>query len=195
MNILLLGSSRPDLVDFLESGGDQVKTAEEKILSDSALLKEIEFIISYGYRHLLKKEVLDKFPHKAINIHISLLPWNRGADPNLWSFLENTPKGVTIHYLNPGIDTGDILVQEEVNLTIEETLRTSYEKLSNVAQNLLKESWLDIRDGKIKPLVQPSGGSYHRLRDKKKYEHLLTHGWNTSVGNLIGKAIQTLTYE
>lgn len=190
MKVFLLGSSRKELIYFLESCGDRVENAEEKIPEDSDLFQKVDFIISYGYRYILKKEVLERFPEKAINIHISLLPWNRGADPNLWSFLENTPKGVTIHYLDSGIDTGDILVQEEVRFTSQETLRTSYEKLSNVAENLLKQSWLDIRDGKIKPRVQPSGGSYHRLRDRKPYEHLLTHGWDTPVHNLIGKATE-----
>lgn len=195
MNVLLLGPNRPDLVDFLQRCNDRVKNTQEKLLIDSDFLQGIEFIISYGYRHILKKELLDKFPEKAINVHISLLPWNKGADPNLWSFLENTPKGVTIHYLDPGIDTGDILVQEEVSFTPEETLRTSYEKLSNIAENLLKKYWPDIREAKIQPSVQPSGGSYHHLRDRKPYEHLLTQGWDTPVRNLIGKATEEKTYE
>ena len=97
-------------------------------------------------------------------------------------------KSTTIHYLDSGIDTGKILVQQEVNFSSEETLRTSYEKLSIIAESLLKESWVDIRDGKIQPRVQPSGGSYHRLRDRKPYEHLLTQGWDTPVRDLIGKA-------
>ena len=188
MNVLLLSPNRPDLVHFLQSCNDRVTNIEEKLLLDSDFIQDIEFIISYGYRHILKKELLDKFSAKAINVHISLLPWNRGADPNLWSFLEDTPKGVTIHYLDSGIDTGKILVQQEVNFSSEETLRTSYEKLSIIAESLLKESWVDIRDGKIQPRVQPSGGSYHRLRDRKPYEHLLTQGWDTPVRDLIGKA-------
>jgi methionyl-tRNA formyltransferase len=195
MKVLLLGPNRPELVDFLETYGEQVKYTEEKIPVDSDLFQKVEFIISYGYRHILKKEVLKRFSKKAINIHISLLPWNKGLDPNLWSFLENTPKGVTIHYLDPGIDSGDILVQEEVSFTPEETLRTSYEKLSNIAENLLKKYWPDIREAKIQPSVQPSGGSYHRLRDRKPYEHLLIQGWDTPVRNLIGKATEEKTYE
>jgi methionyl-tRNA formyltransferase len=188
MNVLLLSPYRPDLVHFLQSCNDKVTNIEEKLLLDSDFIQDIEFIISYGYRHILKKELLDKFSAKAINVHISLLPWNRGADPNLWSFLEDTPKGVTIHYLDSGIDTGKILVQQEVNFSSEETLRTSYEKLSIIAESLLKESWVDIREGKIQPRVQPPGGSYHRLRDRKPYEHLLTQGWDTPVRDLIGKA-------
>lgn len=192
MKVLLLGPRRTNLISFLESCGEEVKTTEEKLIPNSLLLQQVEFIISYGYRHILKKEVLDKFQQKAINVHISLLPWNRGADPNLWSFLENTPKGVTIHYLDSGIDTGDILIQEEIYFTPEETLKTTYETLANIAENLLKKNWLDIRNGKIQPRHQTSGGSYHRLCDKKPYEHLLAHGWDTPVRDLIGKATQQI---
>ena len=137
MNILLLGPYRKDIIDFLSSFGDKVTTTEAPLTDDSEYLCKTDFIISYGYRHILKKEILDRFPNKAINFHISLLPWNRGADPNLWSFIENTPKGVTIHYLDYGIDTGDILAQQEVNYVSEDTLRISYERLSKTIEERL----------------------------------------------------------
>ena len=118
------------------------------------------------------------------------MPWNRGADPNLWSFLEDTPKGVTVHYLDSGIDTGDILVQKSIEFfSSEETLKTSYEKLSQAACILFKESWLDIREGKLLSIPQPQGGSYHRLQDRLAYEYLLTQGWDTPVHQLKGKAL------
>ena len=123
MNILLLGPYCKDLIDSLSSFGDKVTRIEAPLITDSECLDNSDFIISYGYRHILKKDILDKFPNMAINLHISLLPWNRGADPNLWSFLEDSPKGVTIHYLDYGIDTGDILAQQKVDYIPEDTLR------------------------------------------------------------------------
>ncbi|NEO82898.1 MAG: formyl transferase [Spirulina sp. SIO3F2] len=188
MNVLLLGPERPELMVFFKTCGDHVISTEDKLHSTSPLIQEVDFLVSYGYRHILKPAILDQFPKYAINLHISLLPWNRGADPNLWSFLEDTPKGVTIHTLDRGIDTGDILVQQEVMLSANETLKTSYEKLSLAAQGLLQRSWLDIRAHQIPPQPQAAGGSYHCLRDRQQYEHLLTHGWDTPVHNLIGKA-------
>ncbi|OYD97819.1 formyl transferase [Nostoc sp. 'Peltigera membranacea cyanobiont' 210A] len=190
MTILLLGSYRPELIEIIASFGDQVINIENNIKYNYNTLENIEFIVSYGYRYILNQDVLDKFPNKAINIHISLLPWNRGADPNLWSFLENTPKGVTIHHMDCGVDTGEILVQEKVNFSTDETLRTSYEKLSIVAQELFRRYWLDIREGRIKSHPQPNWGSYHLLRDRVQYEYLLTKGWDTPVCELIGKALK-----
>lgn len=188
MNILLLGPYRKNLVDFLSFLGDEVVTREVPLDSDSKCLCNIDFIISYGYQHILKEDVLDKFSNKAINLHISLLPWNRGADPNLWSFLEDTPKGVTIHYLDYGIDTGDILAQQEVNYVPEDTLRTSYERLSKTIEELFRRVWPNIRSGKQKSIPQLKGGSYHRLNDRVAFEYLFTKGWDTPVADLIGKA-------
>ncbi|MBD2464230.1 formyl transferase [Oscillatoria sp. FACHB-1407] len=190
MQVLFLGPPHLELQHFLESCDDSVTTTEEKITSGSEWLSDIDFIVSYRYRHILKQDVLSQFLNRVINIHISLLPWNRGADPNLWSFLEDTPKGVTIHYIDSGIDTGKILVQEVVSFTEHHTLRTSYEKLTQVAEALFKANWLAIRDGKIQPFSQVGEGSYHRTRDRAPYEHLLTQGWDTPVRNLIGKALK-----
>lgn len=192
MKVLLLGPERSEIIQFLRKVGDEVQVTEEKLSVDSPFIKEADFLISYGYRHILKPEILNCFPNRAINIHISFLPWNRGADPNLRSFLENTPKGVTIHYLDEGIDTGDILVQTQTEFT-RDTLRTSYDKLNALAIGLFKQSWLDIRNGSIQAKPQPSGGSLHRLRDRERYQHLLTNGWDTPVINLIGKALTTTT--
>ena len=188
MNILLLGPYRKNLIDFLSSFGDEVATREAPLTINSKCLCKIDFIISYGYRHILKKDILDKFLNKAINFHISLLPWNRGADPNLWSFLENTPKGVTIHYLDYGVDTGDILAQREVKYVPEDTLRTSYERLSKTMEELFKKVWPNIRSGKQKAIPQLAGGSYHCLSDRARFECLLTKGWDMPVADLIGKA-------
>jgi len=188
VNILMLGPYRKNLIYFLSSFGDKVTTTAVPLTGDSKCLFNSNFIISYGYRHILKKDILDRFPNKAINFHISLLPWNRGADPNLWSFLEDTPKGVTIHYLDYGIDTGDILAQQEVDYMPEDTLRTSYERLSKTIEELFKKVWPNIRSGKQKSILQTKGGSYHRLGDRAAFEYLLVKDWDTPVADLIGKA-------
>ena len=52
---------------------------------------------------------------KIINLHIGYLPYNRGAHPNFWSFMDNTPTGVTIHEIDKNIDTGKIIYQKIVD--------------------------------------------------------------------------------
>ncbi|MGR6836674.1 formyltransferase family protein [Syntrophomonas erecta] len=189
MKILYLGPNKKHINRFFVSQGDEV-TQTEQALSTFEKLDEYDFIISYGYRHIINKEVVTKFYRRAINLHISYLPWNRGADPNLWSFLEDTPKGVTIHYIDEGLDTGDIIIQKTVKYCLEDTLRTSYEKLIIEIENLLMEKWLDIKNGNIMPIPQPKRGTLHKTIDRKKWEHLLTKGWDTPVTDIIGKALE-----
>nr|6CI2_A Chain A, formyltransferase PseJ [Anoxybacillus ayderensis G10] len=186
--ILLLGPERKWLRDFLESFEDEVTQYQDKLDKKSAILNNVDFIISYGYRYIIHPDIVERFKQRAINLHISYLPWNKGADPNLWSFLEDSPKGVTIHYIDSGLDTGEIIVQREVTYYENDTLRTTYERLTQTIEKLFMEYWPLIRLGKIRGIPQPKGGSYHKLKDKEKYLYLLTDGWDTPVQKLIGKA-------
>lgn len=190
MNILFLGPDCPTLINFLSSYGDQVISIEENLFKkDAPLLDGKHFIISYKYRYILKKDIVKKFQKRAINLHISFLPWNRGADPNLWSFLENTSKGVTIHYIDEGVDSGDILAQQEIKVLPTDTLRTTYDRLCNTIEDLFKQTWPSIRMAKQKYIPQVDIGSSHRLKDRKAFEHLLYKGWDTPVCDLVGKGL------
>lgn len=189
MNILLLGPYRKRLIEFFKNSGDEVYNTNELISTKSNCVQSADFLVSYGYRYIISKSVLDLFQNNAINLHISLLPWNRGADPNLWSFLEDTPKGVTIHLIDEGIDTGDILLQKEVNFNNDETLRTSYEILSREIENLLITNWMKIKAHKIMAVPQIGTGSFHKIKDREKYEILLKYGWDTPVSILKRQAL------
>ena len=100
MNVLLLGEKSNLIYDKIISLEHNAYIICDKITIDIA--EQYDFIISFGYRHIIKEDIIDKFINKIINLHISYLPYNKGADPNLWSYLENTPKGVTIHYIDKG---------------------------------------------------------------------------------------------
>lgn len=187
MKILLLGPERKYFVEILEQFGDTVISTSEKLFPDSDVLHEVDMLISYGCRHILKPEILNLFPNKAINLHISYLPWNRGADPNLWSFLDDTKKGVSIHLIDPGVDTGDILAQREITWYQNDTLKTTYDRLSIEIVSLFRQVWADIRAGRLKGTPQPVGGSFHKVADRQKYLHLLVNGWDTSVADILRK--------
>ena len=153
MKILLLGEKNNLLIDKLLSLGHSADIICDKITIETA--KKYDFLISFGYRYILKKDVIDFFPDKIINLHISLLPYNRGADPNLWSYLEDTPKGVTIHYIDESIDTGNIILQKEVQDDIQnDTLKTSYDRLINEIVMLFNNNAENILNGSI--------SSYHQ---------------------------------
>jgi methionyl-tRNA formyltransferase len=188
MRILYLGPLHKEMAGFIATGGDEVVQTEESVQPGDAQLGAADFIVSYGYRHLLRREIVAQFAKRAVNLHISLLPWNRGADPNLWSFLEDTPKGVTIHYIDSGIDTGDVVAQRAVEHLSMDTLRTSYLRLEREIERLFRECWPRLREGKVDASRQRPGGSFHRTADRAAVQHLLVQGWDTPVANLIGRA-------
>ncbi len=190
--ILFLGPEDSPLITWLREQGEKVIQTADKLSAQEVSDQGYSFLISYGYRHILRKDILDIFPAKAINLHISYLPWNRGADPNFWSFIEDTPKGVTIHYLDEGVDTGDIIVQKKIEFDSDrETIATSYEKLQAVIQDLFKQNWPNIKSGKYQRKKQVGEGSTHKVKDKESLSHFLTDGWNTRVSVLEEYAAET----
>lgn len=141
-------------------------------------------IISYNYRYYITKDIIDYMNNSIINLHISLLPWNKGAYPNIWSFLDDTPKGVTIHLVNEFIDGGDILVQEEIFIDERiETLKSSYNLLHREIQNLFKIHWGSIKDGKIQPMRQCNKGTIHTVSDFKNICTIIDN-WDISITEL-----------
>ncbi len=198
MKILLLGEKSNLLVNKLLSLGHNADIICDKITIETA--KKYDFLISFGYRYILKKDVIDFFPDKIVNLHISLLPYNRGADPNLWSYLEDTPKGVTIHYIDESVDTGNIILQKEVQDDIQnDTLKTSYDRLISEIVMLFNNNAENILNGSISSYPQTINnvnaigggetGSLHRIKDKNKYLHLIElKMWDTPVKELKGAA-------
>lgn len=182
MRILYLGYQDSIIYSFLQSKGEVILKQDR--IESSNFVSDFDWIVSYGYSHIIKEDIIKQSKNPIINLHISYLPYNRGADPNFWSWLEQTKKGVTIHYVNPGIDTGDILVQKEVIFNDNETLASSYSKLKNEIEKLFIENFDNIIKGIILPQKQEDKGTFHLKKDLDRYKHLLTQGWDTPVKNL-----------
>ncbi len=119
-------------------------------------------IISFGYRKKIPADIVKST--RCINLHISYLPYNKGADPNFWSFWDETPKGVSIHLMNDEIDGGNILVQEEVS--VGGTLRESYAQLESAITTLFHKHKAEILDKGNQGVPQIKGGSFHYKADK-----------------------------
>lgn len=144
-------------------------------------------IVSYNYTYIIPEDIIDFMDGNLVNLHISYLPWNRGAYPNLWSFLENTPKGVTIHRLEKGLDTGAVITQKEMffDETVE-TLASSHRKLNEEIVKLFRKHWAEIYGRTYQAIPQKGKGSYHSLKDMKdllrsrKIENI---DWNMTIAD------------
>ena len=134
------------------------------IRPDPVVARPGEWLVTMGYRRLLSPEIVDSYEGRTVNLHISYLPHNRGADPNFWSWVDNTPKGVTLHQLDHGMDTGPIWFQKIVGLEAKESLRQSYGQLIFSVIDLFREKWPVISKG-AKPTPQKGGGPARKRKD------------------------------
>lgn len=170
-----------DLYRWLKEQEPLVYKLTNKLTVEMAEQLAPSFVVSFNYRHLISEEVLDLLPGRVINLHTSLLPYNRGSAPNFFSFLEDTPKGVTIHFVDSGLDTGDILCQKELCFDEgEESFATTYDKLLGEIKRLFQENWQAIRAGELKPVRQQGEGTCHRMRELEaiREEHPFVWGDN-----------------
>ena len=118
-------------------------------------------------------------------MHISYLPYNRGAYPNFWSFIKETPKGVSIHEINEGIDKGGIIARKKVNFKLDNNLTFSntYQKLIIEVQNLFKRNFKKIINNEYKLIKPKSEGSYHKKKDLPKN----LKNWNIVIKKYLKK--------
>ncbi len=149
----------PDRV--FEAGGLRTRDTREAIRALGA-----EVAVSAFFGHILRPRFLDLFPQGVVNLHPSLLPYNRGAYPNVWSLVDGTPSGVTLHYVDAGVDTGDIIRQRVVPATLTDTGGSLYRKLEQACVELFQEAWPLLREGQVAGVPQdPSSGTVHRAAD------------------------------
>lgn len=182
MRILLLGPTPEKLLPCMNSNGDQILTNNEKLNEQFIITNQIELIISYNYRFMITTEVLGSVGFLALNLHTSLLPYNRGAHPILWSILERTPLGVTIHQVDAGLDTGPILLQKQLTLASnEKSLRQVYNEVNDELVKLFCINWQDIRAGKFQVQPQVGLGTRHRSAQAKDFLATLENSWDTSI--------------
>jgi len=154
------------LYDWLVEKGDDVILYHDPITVEVIESLKPDMVISYNYQHIVKEDVIKQVEDRIINLHTSYLPWNKGSSPNIWSFIEDTPKGVTIHKLEKGLDTGKIIVQKELFFEENtETLSSTYAKLNEEIVQLLMDNWEKIVSGDYTLKDQEGKGSFHRTSD------------------------------
>ena len=170
------------LYDALVEKGEDIILYSEKI--DLDYIKKVNpyFIISYSYRYIISEDIIVYMENRIVNLHISVLPWNRGANPNFWSFIDNTPKGVTIHLLEKELDKGRILLQKEIIFDeTKETFSSTYDKLNAEIIDLFLKNWTEIKSSRIEPKKQKGIGSYHSVKDFDEFLDGEKLDWNIII--------------
>jgi folate-dependent phosphoribosylglycinamide formyltransferase PurN len=186
--ILFLGYSSKEtkiINKIKEYKNYQVFSTKKKIsLKD---INNINLIISFGYRHKINQDILKK-NRNIINLHISYLPYNRGAHPNFWSFADNTPSGVSIHKINEGIDTGNIIYQKIIDFELNKnklslTFTKTHSALISEIENLFIINCKNIINNEYEEFKQVGSGTFHSSNELPS----ILKSWNQNIFKTITK--------
>ena len=181
--ILFLGYKKNDtkLISFFRKKKFIVIENGQKILS-SKNLSIYDLIISYGYKRIIKKKILKQLKRPPINLHISYLPYNKGSDPNYWSFKEKTPSGITIHEIDSGVDTGNIIYRKKIEFKNKknQTLKSTYWTLRREIERLFLKKYKEIANNTYKSFKVKTIGTYHKKTDLK----INKRNWNIKISEI-----------
>src|SRR5277367_6574012 len=132
---------------------DRIKTNDEFRAQLTALRPDAIIVVGYG--RIIPQWMLDLPPHGNINLHASLLPKYRGAAPIQWVIARGeTVTGVTTMKIDAGLDTGDILQQQEIPIAPNDSAETLAPKLASVGANLMVETLRGVQAGNTHPRQQ-----------------------------------------
>ena len=113
----------------------KVRNNEEFIDEIKNLAPDVICVVAYG--KILPKEILDIPKYGCINVHGSMLPKYRGAAPIQWAVLNGDKEtGITTMYMDEGMDTGDMILKEKIEIGEKETTGEIWDKLAKIGGNL-----------------------------------------------------------
>lgn len=121
------------------------------------LIRELapDLIVVVAYGHILTKDILDIPPFGCVNVHASILPQYRGAAPINWVLINGEKTtGVTTMYMDVGLDTGDMILKEVIEIGDDETAGELHDRLSLLGAEVLQRTMIQIERGEVERIKQ-----------------------------------------
>lgn len=144
----------------------KIRKNEEFLQEVKQIKPDLICVVAYG--KILPQELLNIPRYGCVNVHGSLLPKYRGAAPIQWAVLNGDKKtGITTMFMNAGMDTGDMILKQEVKIGEDETTGELWEKLSKIGAKLLVETVKQIENGTEKREKQPEDGTIAPMLSKE----------------------------
>lgn len=166
MNILLLGPDwrNQGIRTFLEARGCRVTTYTEPLTLAFCRQLSTDWIVSNGYAPIIKEPVIGAYHRRIINLHPAYLPHGRGIYPNLWGLVEGRQTGVSIHFIDAGIDTGEVIARTPISPQEGDTLQSFYDLLLQRTEQLFLDLWPAISTGQCAVTPQETVPVQYRNR-------------------------------
>ena len=165
-----------------------------KVRNNPEFLEEVkklnpDLICVVAYGKILPQELLDIPKYGCVNVHGSLLPEYRGAAPIQWAVLNGDKKtGVTTMFMNAGMDTGDMILKEEVEIGDDETTGELWDRLKIIGANLLIKTVKEIENGTATRTKQPEEGTMAPMLSKE----MAKIDWKNKTANNIKNLVRGL---
>lgn len=127
---------------------------------------DVDYVVGVHFPYIVPPEVLELPRIGVLNLHPAALPWNRGWHTPSWAILDGTPAGATLHFMDAGLDTGDIVRQETIDVSPADTAHTLYGRILDLELDVFRAAWPDLAARRAVRIPQPAGtGSEHRRND------------------------------
>ena len=140
---------------------------------DTILSYEPDLVITIAFGQFIPSKLLDYPKYHCINIHGSILPKYRGGAPIQRAIINGDQStGMTLMYMNPKMDEGDILVSESIDIDIKDTSSTLFDKLEELSKSMIIRYLPDIIDGKIAPIPQDESKATYAYNLSKEDEYI-----------------------
>jgi len=127
---------------------------------------QLDLIILAWWPYIIREKIISIPRLGCLNLHPSYLPFNRGKHYNFWTIVEDVPFGVTIHWTDKGVDTGDIAFQAVIEKSWEDTGETLYYEAQDEIVRLFVNNFTAIQTGNIPRIPQNfMQGSFHTAKE------------------------------
>lgn len=166
MEIIFLGMN-PAGEEVLEWLRQREDVEVLKVITEREGLEKIkdfrpELVISSGFEHIVPKEIIEVPDRGIVNLHPSYLPYNRGAHPYIWPLIEDSPAGVSVHYMDENIDEGPLIARKQVEKKLEDDAKSLRQRLMKEQAQLFKDSWRKILSGEAEEQDLEKGSIHYK---------------------------------
>jgi len=131
-----------------------------------------DYIVSVHFPYIIPPEVLEIPRIGVLNLHPAYLPYNRGWHTPSWAIIEGTPYGATLHWVDEGLDTGDIALRREVPILPSDTAHTLYQRVLAAEAELFREAIPLMMSRALPRIPQTGKATTHRKEDLASIQHL-----------------------
>lgn len=132
---------------------------------DASLVADCDYLISVHFPHIIPQAVIDLPRIGALNLHPAYLPWNRGWHTPTWAIVDGTPYGATLHWIDSGIDTGDIAMQKQIDVLDTDTADTLYQRALAAEKEVFAEAIDLLKTHALPRIPQVGDGTSHTKKD------------------------------